>query len=86
MFHSVYVDISATNSHKLNLFAKPTGFFLCILMHCFFNSQITVLDLIYRGKVISVEGESLTVQLTSTVRSVDCFGLLIQIESSTASS
>lgn len=37
-----------------------------------------MLDLIYRGKVISVEGESLTVQLTSTVRSsVECVGLLV---------
>ena len=37
-----------------------------------------MLDLIYRGKVVSVEGESLTVQLTSTVRSsVECVGLLV---------
>ena len=44
-------------------------------MHCFLKFQIAVLDLIYRGRVISVEGESLTVQLTSTVRSVGCFSL-----------
>lgn len=43
---------------------------------CFLKFQIAVLDLIYRGKVISVEGESLTVQLTSTVRSVGCFSVL----------
>ena len=41
----------------------------CVLIICtfLFHFQIAVLDLIYRGKVISVEGESLTVQLTSTV-------------------
>ena len=81
MVLSVYVDISATNidSHKMNLIAKSTGFLSyihLIIVHCFLKFQIAVLDLIYRGKVISVEGESLTVQLTSTVRSVGCFSLL----------
>ena len=37
-------------------------------MECIWLFQFTVLDLIYNGKVRSVEGESLVIKLTRSVR------------------
>ena len=37
-------------------------------MECIWLFQFTVLDLIYNGKVRSVEGESLVIKLTTSVR------------------